>query len=214
MLPMLHQTYRPMLYLLVTVALSFTACASDTAEQAQRTEVVPTSMETAAVSTAAERYTNARYKFSVDYPAGWTMEISENADGATFYHPDNEAVYISVSGSQPITEILPGEKELDNWENEKLLYDDFKLIKEDLVAFQNNALTPKGYAVDGRAGALRAESAIFDYEEDDLDLDLRVQQFKVLADDRTVTVYMETPRHLADDFAGVYQQMLRSLVLD
>ena len=205
-----------MLYLLVTAALALTGCASDTADQAQSTDILPTAMavETARLDADAERYTNARYQFSVDYPEGWTMEESENSDGATFYHPTNDAIYISVSGSQPISDILPGEEEIDNWKNEKLLYDDFKLLKEEVVAFQNNVLTPKGYDVDGRAGALRAEMAVFDYEEDDLDLNLRVSQFKVLAKDRTVTIFMEAPRHLADGLADTYQEVLRSLVVD
>ena len=201
---------------LLFAAVLLIACATDNSDQVQRAEALPTSMGTAVPTKQVEdnRYTNARYQFSVSYPAGWTAEESENSDGATFYHPENDAIYLSVSGSQPLADVLPGEKEAENWENEKLLYDDFKLLKDELVAFQNDVLTPKGYEVDGRAGVLKAEDAVFEYEEDDLDLKLRVRQFKVLADDRTVTVYLETPRHLADQYAAVYEDVLASLVLD
>lgn len=209
-------TYRPFFALLLLLMVS--ACATETGEQSRSTRVtVPTSMEMTdkgIAKTDDARYTNARYQFSVSYPEGWTVEESENSDGATFFHPENEAVYLSVSGSQPLAEVLPGEAELENWASERLLYDDFKLIKDEVVTFQNDVLTPKGYEVDGRAGTLQAESAVFQYEEDDLDLDLEVRQYKVLADDRTVTVYLEAPRHLSTSFAPVFDRVIASLVLD
>ncbi len=45
------------------------------------------------------RYSNARYLFSVDYPHDWVQHESENGDGTTIVDPDVPAIQVTASGA-------------------------------------------------------------------------------------------------------------------